>query len=94
MRTAGRDRAPAYSLNTDLINLLMFSVPVRVGEGARESSDGVGSKRPGDDRTSTLDSAHKSTQIAANHAYQRGHAAHTAAVSSATFTPLAATGDL
>lgn len=94
MRAAGRERAPAYSLNTDLINLLMFSVPVRVGEGARESSGGVGSKRPEDDRTSTLDGAQKSTQVAANHAYQRGLAGHDAAVSSATFTPLAAAGDL
>ncbi|NQV22042.1 MAG: hypothetical protein HQ511_11560 [Rhodospirillales bacterium] len=94
MRTAGRDRAPAYSLNTDLINLLMFSVPVRVGEGARESSDGFGSKRPGDDRTSMLDGGQKATQVAANHAYQRGLAAHTAAVSGAPFTPIAATGNL
>lgn len=104
VRRAQRESRPIYNMNTELINLLMFSVPVRVGPGAREPSaeNQHSQPRPGpqtghtSDHTSSLPHDHGAARMAANQAYRHGAAARASAIAhaGAWFTPLAGSGSL
>jgi len=79
---AERPYRPAYLMNTDLIDILMYSVPVEVGPGTAHQ-----------DRTSQLGDTPgtpAAAQTAGHRAYQLGLAIRSAATGSSAFTLLGA----
>jgi hypothetical protein len=84
---AARLRPTEYLMNTELLNLLIFSVPVELGIGRHTPRDDAGH-----DRTSAFHDPDGPPPAIAHQAYQHGVQAHAAAVAQAVpgaaFVPL------
>jgi len=88
---AGRVRPAGYLMNTELLNLLMFSVPVGIGEYWRETDQPEGRPKNGNtghDQTSVDQVPDAPALAAAQQAYQSGLDTRSTAISGATFTPI------
>jgi hypothetical protein len=91
-----RPQARALSLNTELMNILMYSVPIEVGGQQVIGDRGAGNPGPqpsAEDLSSLLDQVASPSNLAAlasgYRAYASGQATRVAAVAGGVFTPLA-----